>query len=166
MDDKQLKVLFPILFDQNGIDLQRYIDDMTMDWEDIQSLAQDALVTIGAHTSNHYNLKKLDESVLRQEILDSKNEIEARTGKPVEHFAFPYGSLNEAGAREFEISQQLGFKTSVTTRCGNIFASHTSFSNCLPRITPSPDLLESFPHIYVSGFVPALRQKFRRVVTN
>ncbi|WP_422123864.1 polysaccharide deacetylase family protein [Planococcus sp. X10-3] len=165
LDVDQQTSLFTLLFDGNSIDLRQFSNDMTMDWAEIEELSGSELVTIGAHTINHHNLRNLDVKSVRQELNDSKKEIERHIGKPVEHFAFPFGSENEVGLREFKIAEELGFKTSTTTRCGNIFPSHSQYTNCLPRITPSPALLESFPQIYASGFIPALRQKFRRVVT-
>ncbi|HSJ39407.1 MAG TPA: polysaccharide deacetylase family protein, partial [Planococcus sp. (in: firmicutes)] len=162
---EQQNRLFTILFDGNGIDMRKFSNSMTMDWDDIKVLSQSELVTIGAHTSNHPNLKNLDEESMRKEMMDSKRDIESHIGQAVEHFAFPFGSDNEAGMREFRIAEQLGFKTSTTTRCGNIFPSHARHSNCLPRISPSPALLDTFPHIYTSGVIPALTQKFKRVVT-
>lgn len=157
--------LFSILFDGNGINLRQLSDRMTMDWADIVELSRSELVTIGAHTTNHYNLRHLEEEEVRREIGNSKRDIEARIGKPVEHFAFPFGTFNEAGIREFKIAEELGFKTSTTTRCGNIFPSHSIYTNCLPRISPGPAVLDSFPVMYVNGFIPAVTQKFKRVIT-
>jgi hypothetical protein len=36
-----------------------------MDWDDIRRIAAHRLVTIGAHTVHHYNLKRLDEGTAR-----------------------------------------------------------------------------------------------------
>ena len=163
---EQQMILFSSMFGGNRIDVKRFSSDLTMDWNQIEELSKDSLVTIGAHTISHSNLKNLDEESARKEIVDSKNKIEVFTGVEVEHFAFPFGSVNEAGEREFELAGQLGFKTSTTTRCGNIFPEHAGHMNCLPRITPSPYILSSFPQFYASGFIPALKQNFKRVITH
>lgn len=165
LDVEEQQHLFSLLFDRNCIDLRQFSERMTMDWQDIEELSRDGLVTIGAHTSNHYNLKNLDEQSVRREIGDSKREIESHIGQVVEHFAFPFGSRNEAGIREFKVAEELGFKTSTTVRCGNIFPSHSAHTNCLPRISHSPVLMGSFPRIFANGFVPAIVHKFKRVVT-
>ncbi|MBX0313323.1 polysaccharide deacetylase family protein [Planococcus glaciei] len=158
-------LLFTELFEMNGIKLKNYVEALAMDWKQIKILAQDKLVTIGAHTTNHYNLKVMAPELVEKEIRDSKERIELLTNTKVEHFAFPFGSENEAGAREFEIAGKLGFKTSTTTRCGNIFLGHSAYIHCLPRITPNPYLMGSFPHYYASGFIPAIKHKFKRVIT-
>lgn len=161
----QQKKIYKHLFNENAIDIQRYSNELTMDWKQIKELSHDELVTIGAHTTNHYNLRMLKAELVKKEIYDSKERIESFTQIKVEHFAFPFGSQNEAGKREIEIAGMLGFKTCTTTRCGNIFSKHSQYMNCLPRITPSPYLLASFPYCYANGFVPAVKQKFKRVVT-
>ncbi|MGO1057754.1 polysaccharide deacetylase family protein [Planococcus sp. FY231025] len=162
--DQQEK-LFSILFSANGISMERYVEELAMSWEQVRELAQDGLATIGAHTTNHFNLRNLTPEAVEKEMLDSKERIQSLTGQDVEHFAFPFGSENEAGSREFEIAGKLGFKTSTTTRCGNIFPGHAAHLNCLPRITPSPYLITTFPQYYATGFIPALKQKFKRLVT-
>lgn len=163
---EQQRNLFRILFDENGIDTNHYVEELAMSWDQIKELASDRLVTIGAHTTNHFKLKALDSGSVKKEILDAKEKIESITGVNVDHFAFPFGSENEVSHREFEIAGKLNFKTCTTTRCGNIFLEHAQHMSSLPRIAPSPDLLISFPHYYTTGFFPALRHKFKRVITD
>lgn len=162
----QQEELFSALFETNGIDIERYVEGLAMNWEQVRELAQNELATIGAHTTNHFNLRNLPAEAVEKEMLGSRERIQSMTGQVVEHFAFPFGSEYEAGSREFEIALKLGFKTSTTTRCGNIFPGHAAHLNCLPRITPSPYLITSFPQYYASGFIPALKQKFKRLVTD
>lgn len=161
----QQKDLFKTLFEENGIDILQYSKELTMSWDQIKILSQDEIATIGAHTTNHYNLKRLNAETVRKEMLDSKERIEKMIEKKVEHFAFPFGSANEAGIREIEIADKLNFKTSTTTMCGNIFPEHFQYMNCLPRIAPSSNLMNTFPHCYTNGLFPALRSKFKRVIT-
>jgi hypothetical protein len=44
-------------------------------------------------------------------------------GFKVKHFAFPFGSRNEASTREYAIAGSIGFDSIVTTRHGNIHLS-------------------------------------------
>jgi len=65
--------------------------------------------------------------------------IQSKIGKKVEYFAYPFGSKNEVGKREFEIVKKLGFKTATTTRNGNILKNIAIFLNlfqglCLQKI--------------------------------
>lgn len=162
---EEQKSLFKNLFEENGIDIFQYSKELTMSWDQIKTLSQDEIVTIGAHTTNHYNLKTLDAQTVKKEILDSKRRIEYMIGSRVEHFAFPFGSPNETGKREIEIAEKLNFKTCTTTMCGNLFSEHAEHMSSLPRIAPSSNLIHTFPHCYTNGFFPALKYKFKRVIT-
>ncbi|SRR6266545_3305097 len=48
-------------------------------------------VTIGNHSATHRRLIKCDEGTLREEIDDNKVYLEQLIGKPVYHFALPFG---------------------------------------------------------------------------
>ena len=48
-------------------------------------------VSIGAHTSTHPVLPFLDDAAARREIVDAAARLEDLTGRPVRHFAYPYG---------------------------------------------------------------------------
>jgi len=56
---------------------------------------QEELVTIGSHGVTHSDLTRLPEEQARQEIMDSRTELESLLGKEVRFFAFPYGAYNE-----------------------------------------------------------------------
>lgn len=80
--------------------------------EHILDLASDPLCTIGVHTCSHPHLSQLNEEEQRREIADCKADLETIIGKPVRHFAYPYGDYNECTLR---IVRELGFDTAVTT---------------------------------------------------
>ncbi len=126
--------LFKMLFDNNGIELAAYSRSMTVDWEHVEEMSRDELVTIGAHTTTHRSLGELSSEEAECEILDSKQRIESQINRPVQHFSYPFGSSGAAGSREFEIVKRLGFKTATTTRRGNIFAEHLEHLAALPRL--------------------------------
>ena len=54
---------------------------LTLNWKQIKYLANDPLVTIGVHTLNHLNLKKLSSHKVNDEIINSKIELENKVGK-------------------------------------------------------------------------------------
>ena len=103
-------------------DLPREMYEKCLSWDEITSLSLDPLVTIGAHSVNHYPLSKLDNLAADSEIKNSKRELEQRTGKEVNHFAFPFGGRGEAGTREYDLVRSMGFKTAVTTLHGHVYA--------------------------------------------
>ncbi len=150
---------------RHRVDMDSFCSDQCMSWDDIRQLAADPLVTIGAHTVNHYMLGKLaNETTVRREMQMSRDVIEAALGKRVEHFAYPVGDRSAAGPREFAIAAELGFKTAVTTRPGVIFNAHRDHLTALPRISVSGDLQQlRFLKVLLSGAASALWNGFRRV---
>ena len=68
---------------------------------------------------------------------NSKRELEEKTGKKIEHFAYPYGSFEDAHGREYGRVKKAGFKTATINYRGNISYQQRDFLECLPR----PDLL-------------------------
>ncbi|MCU0353135.1 MAG: polysaccharide deacetylase family protein [Cytophagales bacterium] len=107
---------------------------LCMNWDEVAELARHPLATIGAHTMSHPALSSLPDNDAYNEIALSKQELESKLSRKIEHFAYPFGERKEVGQREFDLTQQLGFKTAVTTRPGNIFSEHRHFLTALPRI--------------------------------
>jgi peptidoglycan/xylan/chitin deacetylase (PgdA/CDA1 family) len=63
--------------------------------EELQVLAQHPLVTIGAHTVSHPRLSSLSEAEQRQEIAQSRHQLEKWLGKEVTVFAYPFGQKTD-----------------------------------------------------------------------
>jgi peptidoglycan/xylan/chitin deacetylase (PgdA/CDA1 family) len=105
-----------------------------LSWDDLSKLAQDPLVTIGAHTVTHPVLSKLTQEEARTEMRIGRKLIEEQINRPVDHFCYPFGSRDEVGLREFQLARELGFKTATTTRWGNIFKKHRLHLHALPRV--------------------------------
>jgi peptidoglycan/xylan/chitin deacetylase (PgdA/CDA1 family) len=122
------------LFSNYKIDWRSKCNELSMNWDQIQELSKDPLVTIGGHTKNHFALNKLSQNDIIDEIEVANRLIENQIGKKIEHFAYPFGSSNEIGQKEFNIVKKLDFKTSTTTRQGNIYQGHRNYLECLPRI--------------------------------
>jgi peptidoglycan/xylan/chitin deacetylase (PgdA/CDA1 family) len=112
---------------------------LLMTWDEIRELAQDPLVTIGAHTVHHYALAKLPEAEARSEIAAGVARIETELGRPCRHLSYPYGDELSAGEREFRLARELGLATAVTTRKGLIHAHHASQPTALPRVSLNGD---------------------------
>ena len=66
-------------------------------------------VEIGAHTQSHANLGVIDDQrLLYDEIVGSKERLEAMTGSSVRYFAFPYGQHCHLNSTAFEIVRRCG----------------------------------------------------------
>jgi peptidoglycan/xylan/chitin deacetylase (PgdA/CDA1 family) len=147
------------------VDIPEICRDLCMDWEEIAHLAEDPLVTIGAHTVNHMMLKKVpSDTTVRAEMEMSRSVLEAALGKRPEHLAYPVGDPTSAGPREFRIAAELGFKTAVTTRPGVLFKAHAEHLTALPRISLNGEYQrQRYVKVLMSGAGTAMWNRFRRV---
>ena len=80
-----------------------------MDWDEIRSLA-DRGWEIGAHTHTHPFLTRLDEAALADELVGSREIVEAHLSRRCLSIAYPYGDVDDRVARA---AQQAGFATGV-----------------------------------------------------
>jgi len=118
----------------HGYDLDRQCRDLIMDWDELQTFADEPLCTIGAHTVHHYELAKLPENEARDEMQRSGDILEQRFGKRPTHFSYPVGGPLSAGEREFALARDLGFTSGVTTRPGGLYKK-SSMLTALPRVS-------------------------------
>lgn len=82
----------------------------------VQALASDR-VEMGAHTMTHRRVTELDAAELRVELLEARERLEGVVGRPVESFAFPYGTHR---ARTLRAVRDAGYAGAVTLkRWGN-----------------------------------------------
>jgi peptidoglycan/xylan/chitin deacetylase (PgdA/CDA1 family) len=121
------------VYKKNGVDPQANLDRLALTRAQARELASDQLVTIGCHTVTHPRLSQLSEGEARLEMEQGRSLLESWLGVEVRHFAYPFGRRDACGPREFALAQQVGFKTAVTTRQGNIFPEHREYLECLPR---------------------------------
>ena len=86
-----------------------------MDWEEIVQLDRAGTLRFEAHTVTHPNLLLLADEDARREIGQSKLDLEARLGRPVEAFCYPAGLF---GPREHGFVAEAGFNVAVTCEPG------------------------------------------------
>lgn len=134
-DEGDLRRVVDSLCAAAGIDPTALTRDACLDWKALALLARHELVTIGAHSVTHPRLAKLDDGAARREIAESRDAIEQQLGIEVHHFCYPVGDRTSAGAREFALAKELGFRSAVTTRPGMLFAEHRAHLFALPRVS-------------------------------
>lgn len=120
---------------QAGVDARALANDACLDWASVVGLAGHELATIGAHSSTHPRLAKLDVAEARREMAQSRDRIARETGVTPRHFCYPVGDPSSAGQREFKLAAELGFESAVTTRPGMIFPEHVDRLLALPRLS-------------------------------
>ena len=148
-----------------GFDVAALCRELVMNWDEIRSLAEDPLVTIAAHTTNHFALAKLRPEDARREMADSVARVAKELGKPIRHFSYPYGDDGSAGEREFEIARDLGIETAVTTRKGLLRAAHAEAMTALPRLSLNGDYQDArYVKVLLSGLPFALRDGVKAIL--
>ena len=147
----------------NHMDFIRKAEEVALTWSHLRQLAGEPLVTISAHTVNHYVLSSLRDEEVQFEISESKRILEEKLDKPIDHFAYPFGNRREAEAREFRIAAACGFNTAMTTRAGNIFPFHSSYLLTLPRHDLAQLSLPRDLDLVASGALNMRVNRFRRV---
>ncbi|MDT8991569.1 polysaccharide deacetylase family protein [Curvibacter sp. APW13] len=77
----------------------------------------DAGMDIGAHTRTHANLLNLPASKAREEISESRLELQKVLDCEVRHFCYPYGKYLE---EHVQMVAEAGYLTATTTRRGRV----------------------------------------------
>ena len=162
--EEELRQVIRDLSRRYQVDIAAFCEQLCMTWDELATMAQDPLCTIGAHTVNHVMLKKVPEKSVRTEMEMSRSVIEASLGVRPQHFAYPLGDATSAGPREFEVARELGFKTAVTTRPGVVFSRHRDHLMALPRISVHGEFQRMrYLRVLMSGAATALWNGFRPV---
>lgn len=120
---------------RHGIDPLAITRDLTMRADELRALAENPLVSYGAHTVSHRGLARLAEDEARREIAESLDAVEAFTGRKANGFAYTYGDARSVSARERRILRDLGVTIGVTTRPGVLTGDMADDMTALPRIS-------------------------------
>ncbi|HEV2719698.1 MAG TPA: polysaccharide deacetylase family protein [Thermoanaerobaculia bacterium] len=89
-------------------------------------------LTVGAHTVWHPQLSALPPAEQRSEIVESKRQLEAWTGKRVTSFAYPFGGANDFSDDAVRFAREAGFELACANVPGTVRASTSRFA--LPRL--------------------------------
>jgi GT2 family glycosyltransferase/peptidoglycan/xylan/chitin deacetylase (PgdA/CDA1 family) len=116
------------LLDWSGLRPAAASDARPMVAQDVVSLASIPGIEIGAHTVNHLWLPSQPRSVVLDEVITSRNRLEALLSRPVTSFAYPYGAYDEASVG---VVRDSGFSVAVTTEQRPVRAGASPFA--LPR---------------------------------
>jgi peptidoglycan/xylan/chitin deacetylase (PgdA/CDA1 family) len=113
-----------------------------MSWDAVRALAASG-VEFGAHTKTHPILSAVtDPEELRDEIAGSKARIETELDRPVLHFCYPNGKMQDIGAAAAEAVRVAGMRTAVTAEPGLVRGRQDAF--LLRRIGADPGHEETY----------------------
>ena len=100
--------------------------------EQIREMSESGFIEFGAHTQHHVNLLQTSDREAYDEILKSKQDVEALVGR-CPSFAYPFGRYNK---KHQQMVREIGFKNAVSTRKKiECYSENNQFE--LPRISAS-----------------------------
>lgn len=80
--------------------------------KEVCTLSEGNLIEVGAHTVNHPFLSTLPIALQQQEIQQSKTDLEALVGHPINSFAYPHGNYTQETP---QIVHESGFNCACST---------------------------------------------------
>lgn len=100
-----------------------------LEQDEARRLAATAGVDVGAHSVTHPPLSERRPEEQRFEMRQSKQDLEALTGRPVVGFAYPYGDIGPESAR---IARETGFAFACSTAANGV--TRDTPLHLLPRV--------------------------------
>jgi peptidoglycan/xylan/chitin deacetylase (PgdA/CDA1 family) len=98
--------------------------------DELRAMSASPLIECAPHTHSHQRLTLLSEEEARREVVSSKQELDAVTGRSSSFFAYPYGGVNEEAE---QLVSSLGFEAAVGTH--KAFAKQGADLFDLPRLS-------------------------------
>jgi peptidoglycan/xylan/chitin deacetylase (PgdA/CDA1 family) len=86
---------------------------------------------VGSHSCDHVDLSQANESTVRQQIQQSKSDLEQLLGTEVRHFCYPYGRFLPDHPSWVE---QAGYVSATTTQRGRVKSALGPAAFSLPRV--------------------------------
>lgn len=125
------EVAFPLLHDrqlpftlylnteplETGVAIHPESGARALTWSEVETMMESGLMTVGAHTHSHVDVRAFDAAALADELDVSNRLIEERLGVTPRHFAYPWGYWSEpaeALVRERYETAALAAVSSVT----------------------------------------------------
>lgn len=103
---------------ENGEDKKEYQSELPLTKWQLKTMS-DYGITISSHSRNHRNLNKLDKQQVKEEVIESKKDLEEMLGKRVKYFAYPYGSWGDFNNEHKSIIKSAGYQAALSTKVGN-----------------------------------------------
>jgi peptidoglycan/xylan/chitin deacetylase (PgdA/CDA1 family) len=94
-------------------------------------------VSVAAHTVNHVDLGKVALEQAREEVLDSRRQLEQMTGREVTLFSFPFGGIHNIRPEVRTMVMQAGYRALFSAH-GGFIAKDTEIDD-IPRIGVSSE---------------------------
>lgn len=116
----------------SGVESRTASTDRSLTVTEVQALASDGLVEIGAHTLTHPQLSALSDEDQQAEIRRSRVVLQEMTGREVVSFAYPYGGRSDYTAATVRLVRDGGFSGACATVPGVVRRVTSPFE--IPRL--------------------------------
>lgn len=116
--------------------------DLMLTREQVKGLHAQGM-EIACHTRSHPILTRISDQAVRNEIMESRTDLEELTQSPVRFFAYPNGVPgDDYGDREMKIVAECGFEAAFSTAWGVVTKDSDKLQ--MPRFTPWDKALTRF----------------------
>jgi peptidoglycan/xylan/chitin deacetylase (PgdA/CDA1 family) len=122
----------------------------TLDPEDVAAVARSGAMTLGGHTVTHPRLSAHRPARQREEIVRSKARAEELGGKPVRHFAYPFGGLRDYSGRTAALVAEAGYASACATWEGTATSATDPWQ--MPRVQVPDVDGEAFSELLATWF--------------
>ena len=122
----------------------------------LRELAEE--MEVGAHSLSHPMLSQMPEDAAREEIAQSRRQLEQVLGKPVWALAYPFGDSASVTSRELRLAEEAGYGCAFMNVGGGFGAEFPRFA--IPRVHVTADMSLAEFEAHVSGFYRFLRRRF------
>jgi len=118
-----------------GGDVSACESHRTLSSSELRELAGEDLFEVAAHSIEHLVLRRLPVEEQARQIRDSKCQLERILSRPVESFAYPYGSEWNVSPTTVDLVRQAGFRQACANVPGQIRRDSNPFwlPRCLVR---------------------------------
>jgi len=116
LTDREQRRIMDELLAWGGVESAGRADRRCLTVDEVCALARGDLIEIGAHTVTHPSLSTLPMDSQREEIRESKAQLEEIVDRAVTSFAYPYGKRSDYTPETVGLVEEAGF----TGACSNI----------------------------------------------
>ena len=106
-------VLLDLFVEISGKTIQDFVADWYLGESDIKRLAIEGF-EVGSHTCSHNLLSDLDESDIKNELVESRQTLIEITGSKVQSFCFPYGGTRSYNVKVLDLVNQSGYSEAIS----------------------------------------------------
>jgi peptidoglycan/xylan/chitin deacetylase (PgdA/CDA1 family) len=135
---KTLNIPFILFITVDLLDKPGYLSK-----DQLLTLAEDPLSAAGSHGCHHVVFRKLPPAAVETELTESKKYLENLINRPVEIFAFPYGTVVTVSAKNIRQLRESAYKFAFSAIPGSLKQKWFTSRYFLPRINVDETLVAS-----------------------